>query len=137
MTSSRGELSTWRTTHSRRVVPRHGRSCLGPAPRRVDFPAARITPETKALTLVPPLCITVAAVYDRRQCRKRGIAGGHRRPYSSETPWSRRHFQTFAGVIGILIWRTPRCHNASTTALTIAAGAPTVADSPTPLAPKG
>src|SRR5947199_379800 len=55
----------------------------------------------------------------------------------SETTWSRRHFQTFAGVTGISIWRTPRCHNASTTALTIAAGAPTVADSPTPLAPKG
>src|SRR2546422_6614249 len=53
-TSSKDELSTWRTTHSRRVVPRHGRSCLGPAPRRVDFPAAKIKPETQALTPLPP-----------------------------------------------------------------------------------
>jgi len=42
-----------------------------------------------------------------------------------------------AGVIGMSTWRTPRCQSASTTALAIAAGAPTVADSPTPLAPSG
>ena len=39
--------------------------------------------------------------------------------------------------MGISILRTPRCHRASTTALAMAAGAPTVADSPTPLAPMG
>ena len=33
--------------------------------------------------------------------------------------------------------RTPRCDSASTTALAIAGGAPTVADSPTPFAPSG
>src|SRR5262249_3569703 len=55
----------------------------------------------------------------------------------SVTPWSRSSFQTLAGVMGMSTWRTPRCHSASTTALAIAAGAPTVADSPTPLAPSG
>src|SRR5207249_10908425 len=45
--------------------------------------------------------------------------------------------QTLAGVIGMSTWRTPRCQSASTTALAMAAGAPTVADSPTPLAPSG
>ena len=41
------------------------------------------------------------------------------------------------GVAGISMCRTPRWARASTTALTIAGGAPTVADSPTPLAPIG
>src|SRR5882724_550851 len=59
-----------------------------------------------------------------------------RSPYSA-TPFSRKMFQTFSGVIGISMCRTPRCDSASTTALTIAGGAPTVADSPTPLAPNG
>src|SRR6185503_14416967 len=53
------------------------------------------------------------------------------------TPASRRSFHTFAAVIGLSMCRTPRCQSASTTALTIAAGAPTVADSPTPFAPSG
>src|SRR5438094_947145 len=57
-------------------------------------------------------------------------------PYSA-TPFSISSFQTFGGVIGISICRTPRCQRASTTALAIAAGAPTVADSPTPFAPIG
>ena len=35
------------------------------------------------------------------------------------------------------MFRTPRCHSASTTAFAIAGGAPTVADSPTPFAPIG
>src|SRR5262245_11682746 len=35
------------------------------------------------------------------------------------------------------MWRTPRWARASTTALAMAGGAPTVADSPTPLAPNG
>src|SRR5207244_8935273 len=61
-----------------------------------------------------------------------GIQKGH-----SVTPRSRSSFQTLAGVIGMSTWRTPRCQSASTTALAIAAGAPTVADSPTPLAPRG
>jgi len=53
------------------------------------------------------------------------------------TPFSRRMRQTFCGVIGMSMFRTPRCHRASTTALAIAGGAPTVADSPTPFAPIG
>ena len=53
------------------------------------------------------------------------------------TPFSRRIAQTFCGVIGMSMLRTPRCHSASTTALAIAGGAPTVADSPTPFAPIG
>ena len=55
----------------------------------------------------------------------------------SVTPCSRRSFQTFGGVIGMSMWRTPRCQSASTTALAMAGGAPTVGDSPTPLAPSG
>ena len=53
------------------------------------------------------------------------------------TPFSWRIAHTFGGVIGMSMLRTPRCHSASTTALAIAGGAPTVADSPTPLAPSG
>ena len=41
------------------------------------------------------------------------------------------------GVMGMSMWRTPRCQSASTTALAMAAGAPTVADSPMPYAPIG
>src|SRR4030095_16650639 len=55
----------------------------------------------------------------------------------SATPFSRRMFHTFSGVIGMSMCRTPRCASASTTALAIAGGAPTVADSPTPFAPSG
>ena len=52
-------------------------------------------------------------------------------------PFSWRIAHTFCGVIGMSMLRTPRCHRASTTALAMAGGAPTVADSPTPLAPIG
>ena len=55
----------------------------------------------------------------------------------SATPFSLRIVHTFSGVIGMSMWRTPRCASASTTALAIAGGAPTVADSPTPFAPNG
>ena len=58
-------------------------------------------------------------------------------PVQAVTPASRRIFQTFCGVIGMSMFRTPRCHSASTTALAIAGGAPTVADSPIPFAPIG
>ena len=44
---------------------------------------------------------------------------------------------TFADVTGMSMFLTPDGHNASITALTYAAGEPTVADSPTPLAPIG
>ena len=54
-----------------------------------------------------------------------------------QMPFSCRIAQTFWGVIGMSMLRTPRCHRASTTALAMAGGAPTVADSPTPLAPIG
>src|SRR4029079_14866577 len=57
--------------------------------------------------------------------------------FYSVTPCLRSKRQTFCGVIGIWMWRTPRCHIASTIALAIAGGAPTVGDSPTPLAPIG
>ena len=53
------------------------------------------------------------------------------------TPFSCRIAQTFWGVMGMSMLRTPRCHSASTTAFAMAGGAPTVADSPTPLAPIG
>src|SRR6185295_154153 len=57
-------------------------------------------------------------------------------PYSA-TPFSFKMFHTRSGVIGMSMWRTPKCDSASTTAFTMAGGAPTVADSPTPFAPKG
>jgi hypothetical protein len=44
---------------------------------------------------------------------------------------------SLADVTGMSMLRTPRCHTASSTALTNAAGEPTVADSPTPFAPIG
>ncbi len=44
---------------------------------------------------------------------------------------------TAAGVSGMSACRTPYGLSASSTALTTAAGDPTVADSPTPLAPIG
>ena len=65
-----------------------------------------------------------------------GAVIGRRAP-SGQMPFSWRIAQTFWGVIGMSMLRTPRCHSASTTALAIAGGAPTVADSPTPLAPIG
>src|SRR5437667_12281336 len=45
--------------------------------------------------------------------------------------------QTAAGVSGMSACRTPNGRSASITAFTTAAGEPTVADSPTPLAPQG
>src|ERR1022692_1646252 len=45
--------------------------------------------------------------------------------------------QTLAGVSGMSACRTPKGRSASMTALTTAGGDPTVADSPTPLAPMG
>jgi hypothetical protein len=53
------------------------------------------------------------------------------------TPFFFSTCHTFSGVIGMSMCVTPRCRNASTTALAIAGGAPTVADSPTPFAPNG
>src|SRR5262249_58663249 len=58
-------------------------------------------------------------------------------PDYSATPLSFRIRQTFSGVTGMSMCFTPRCESASTTAFTMAAGAPTVADSPTPFAPNG
>src|SRR4029077_19903618 len=63
------------------------------------------------------------------------VAGRH--ATHKATPFSCRSFHIRGGVIGISTWVTPRWLSASTTALTIAGGAPTVADSPTPLAPNG
>jgi len=50
-------------------------------------------------------------------------------------PWMAS--QTWAGVSGMSACLTPYGRSASTTALTTAGGEPTVADSPTPLAPNG
>ena len=55
----------------------------------------------------------------------------HVRPYSP-IPFSFKIRQTFSGVMGMSMCLTPRCARASTTALAMAGGAPTVADSPTP-----
>src|SRR5262249_17194163 len=63
--------------------------------------------------------------------------GVRENPAYSATPFSFKISQTFSGVMGMSMWRTPRWARASTTALAMAGGAPTVADSPTPLAPKG
>src|SRR6266536_2919861 len=49
--------------------------------------------------------------------------------------WMASH--TLAEVTGMSRLRTPRCPRASITAFTKAAGDPTVADSPTPFAPRG
>src|SRR5438067_7231976 len=64
-------------------------------------------------------------------------AGGHDRARSVRAgrPWMASH--TWAGVSGMSAWRTPNGARASITALTTAAGEPTVADSPTPLQPNG
>ena len=56
---------------------------------------------------------------------------------AQDRPFSWRIAQTLSGVIGMSMFRTPRCHRASTTAFAMAGGAPTVADSPTPFAPIG
>src|SRR5690242_13037449 len=74
-----------------------------------------------------------------RYARHRALGSAHHvlvRDYSV-TPLSRRRRQIVGGVMGMSTWRTPRCQRASTTALAMAAGAPTVADSPTPFAPSG
>src|SRR5690606_8287289 len=69
--------------------------------------------------------------------RPRGAAShGPSQPYSA-TPFSLSILHTLNGVIAMSTCRTPRCQSASTTAFAIAAGAPTVADSPTLFAPSG
>src|SRR2546423_7139427 len=55
----------------------------------------------------------------------------------SAAPFSFNAAQTLSDVTGISIFVMPRWATASITALTKAAGDPTVADSPTPLAPMG
>src|SRR5262249_47925773 len=57
--------------------------------------------------------------------------------HNYEIPFSWSICHTFQGVIGMSMCLTPRCDNASTTALTNAAGDPTFGDSPTPFAPIG
>ncbi len=51
--------------------------------------------------------------------------------------WPCMAAHTRDGVSGMSAWRTPKGLSASTTALTMAGGDPTVADSPMPLAPIG
>src|SRR5206468_7923503 len=55
----------------------------------------------------------------------------------SARPASTSACQTLSEVTGMSMLRTPAWASASTTALTYAAGEPTVADSPTPFAPSG
>src|SRR3989442_882366 len=55
----------------------------------------------------------------------------------SVTPFDRRAAQTLSEVTGMSMLVIPYGDSASITALTYAAGEPTVADSPTPLAPSG
>src|SRR5712691_311808 len=55
----------------------------------------------------------------------------------SVTPFDRRAAQTLSEVTGMSMLVIPYGERASITALTYAAGEPTVADSPTPLAPSG
>src|SRR6516225_10969498 len=55
----------------------------------------------------------------------------------SATPLSFKICHTFQGAMGMSMCLTPKCDRASTTALTNAAGEPTLGDSPTPLAPMG
>src|SRR3954453_20820099 len=62
---------------------------------------------------------------------------GHRLSYRRSVRNASHASHTRAGVTGISMLRTPRCASASITALTYAAGEPTVADSPTPFAPMG
>src|SRR5205823_7986505 len=68
-------------------------------------------------------------------CPFQQVAG--RQATHKATPLSCRIRHSRGGVIGISTCVTPRWLSASTTALAIAGGAPTVADSPTPLAPNG
>src|SRR5207247_8889969 len=61
------------------------------------------------------------------------VLGAHH----SARPASTSACQTLSEVTGMSMLRTPAWASASTTALTYAAGEPTVADSPTPFAPSG
>src|SRR5207302_9808656 len=58
-------------------------------------------------------------------------------PAYSAAPTAFKASQTLSEVTGMSMFLMPRCPTASITALTKAAGDPTVADSPTPLAPIG
>src|SRR5262245_31147781 len=66
----------------------------------------------------------------------RQAAGFDEDVHSARSTWfSASH--TLSDVSGMSMFRTPACASASMTAFTNAAGEPTVADSPTPLAPIG
>src|ERR1700683_4582689 len=68
-----------------------------------------------------------------RRSRPAGRAGGR----LFGPPLLRSAAHTLSEVTGMSMLVMPRCDNASMTALTYAAGDPTVADSPTPFAPLG
>src|SRR5689334_24970645 len=72
------------------------------------------------------------AIMERRETEKSQLIA---RSVRNGRPWMARH--TWAGVSGMSACRTPYGRSASMTALTTAGGDPTVADSPTPLAPIG
>src|SRR5207344_3585057 len=80
---------------------------------------------------------------DPDDCRERerpslcGEPAGLDEHVHSARPASWSAAQTLSEVTGISRFRTPAWASASTTAFTNAAGEPTVADSPTPLAPIG
>ncbi len=69
-----------------------------------------------------------------RASRSRSV---HRPSLQASAPAAWIASQTFADVSGMSMFFTPRGWSASITALTYAAGEPTVADSPTPFAPIG
>src|SRR4029453_12261202 len=78
--------------------------------------------------------------YHRRERERRALAGEPARldeHVHSASPVSFSAAQTLSAVSGMSMFRTPACASASMTALTNAAGEPTVADSPTPFAPMG
>src|SRR5262249_10520056 len=74
---------------------------------------------------------------ERERCSLVRQAAGFDEDVHSARPTSSSAPQTLSDVSGMSMFRTPAWASASMTAFTNAAGEPTVADSPTPLAPIG
>src|SRR5205823_1230921 len=105
-------------------------------PRHHDGPHGEERPEPRGMVHVRRGSQGPRPAHDAERAAERDDAtlAGERH---SATPFSFRMRHTFSGVMGMSKCFTPRCASASTTALAMAGGAPTVADSPTPLAPNG
>src|SRR4051812_4684748 len=78
---------------------------------------------------------TVASANGSRRSDNSTASVSTPRSTYSSAPWMAAH--TLSGSTGMSMLRTPRWATASMTAFTNAAGEPTVADSPIPLAPIG